>query len=327
MSYHNLREVYIKKLLAAIPANIKPVDYLMDILNISRESVYRRIKCKVPFTYDEMIELSLKLGLSLDEITPLANSNKAIFSHQEYMEDPSHLFLKVLKEHSESISKEVKIDNRISITSTNHLWLIHIVGFENLLKFYYYKWMHQMDVAFLKASYSDMIFPKEIMELSHNISEKMKPLRNSIFIIDKCIFFNIINEIQYYYRRGLLSEDDLLVISKDMERVVYKTEQNILNGTNESGAPRTYYLSSLNIDCNSIYLEYGDNVRSFFYTYGIRPLGTSSKKVCAYHKKWLNSLKKYSVLISASNEEEQMRFFDKQKEYLNMLANGDIIYP
>jgi hypothetical protein len=56
------------KNIAAIPKSIKPRDYLMKKLSISKESAYRRMRNKVPFTFEEVVTISLDLGFSLDEI-------------------------------------------------------------------------------------------------------------------------------------------------------------------------------------------------------------------------------------------------------------------
>lgn len=327
MNNKSSRELYVRKVLDAIPANIKPVDYLMDILNISRESVYRRIKCKVPFTYDEMVKLSSKLSFSIDEVIPLTVNNRAVFSYQEHSNNPLNFFQMVLKGYEESVTIELKAENRMSIAAVNHLWLVHVLGYDNLLKFYYYKWIHQMYMTPLKIDYSNLVIPQQIYDLSHKILEQIRFLKNSVFILDKCVFYNVINELQYYHRRKLIDDNDMQLIKKDIESLITVTENNILNGYNEDGSTRMYYLCSLNIYSNSLYLEYDGNISSFFYEYSIRPMGTTSAEVCVYHKKWLDSLKKFSISVSASNEELQMEFFSKQRVYLDTLGKGDLVYP
>ena len=61
-----------KKLVAIILKNIsenkKPVTYLVNALNISRESAYRRIRGDIPFTVQELVTLAADLKFSIDVI-------------------------------------------------------------------------------------------------------------------------------------------------------------------------------------------------------------------------------------------------------------------
>jgi len=321
------RERFVKKVLDAIPSHLKPVEYLMEILNISSVSVYRRINCKVPFTYDEMVILSSKLGFSSEEIFNSASNDRAVFmiqdrtgaSFQEY-------FLNVLKGYYENLEKETKAENRKAILSMNNVWLIHTLGTDNLLKFIYYKWFLQMSPVSFKCYMEDVHIPASILEQRDKITHQLQVLTNTTFIIDRLVYFNTMQDIQYYYRRKLINKKELLLIAEDLRVLMDYAEKQIVKGT-YSGVTHYFYLSYLNLYSNSIYVECDDSVQSFFYEYNIRPLRTTNKKVCDAHKNWLESLKKDSVLISASNEILQMDFFNKQNKYLNDLIKDKDLIP
>ena len=68
MKNTDTREIVINKILAQIPPSMKPVDYISDILDIGKESAYRRLRGEMSFTLDEVIKLSVELRVSLDEI-------------------------------------------------------------------------------------------------------------------------------------------------------------------------------------------------------------------------------------------------------------------
>ena len=62
----NLNSVLIAIVLDKIPTTIKPVSYLMELLNLSRESAYRRLRGEISFSFEETAKLSTALDFSVD---------------------------------------------------------------------------------------------------------------------------------------------------------------------------------------------------------------------------------------------------------------------
>lgn len=55
MNKDDISQKLISRILISIPDNINPVLYLMDLLDLSRESAYRRIRGEIPFTFWEIL--------------------------------------------------------------------------------------------------------------------------------------------------------------------------------------------------------------------------------------------------------------------------------
>ena len=75
---NNLNKSVLDKILNCIPENIKPVNYLMDILDLGKESAYRRLRGEKALSLEEIHKLSLELRISLDEI--LGKNKKNTFT-------------------------------------------------------------------------------------------------------------------------------------------------------------------------------------------------------------------------------------------------------
>jgi len=325
MDNYKPREVFVKKILATIPSYIKPVDYLMEILKISRVSVYRRLNCLLPFTYDEIAILSSTLNISMDEILHLDAHDKVIFSFRIDRDlSPHDIFLKVLKDYYHNILAENKAKDRRAIIAINSVLLIHVLGSKDMFRFFYYKWLHLSFSTSMIYYLEDVVIPDEILEYKDKIIRELKSLSNTTFILDRHTFLNTIKEIQYYYRRKLINKKELYLLKEELEHIIEYAQQHILKGTH-MGVTHYFFLSHLNIYSNSLYVEYADKFQSFFFEFGIHHIRTMNQGVCDVHKKWLESLKKISVLISTSNESAQMDFFSKQKKYLNNLINDKIL--
>jgi len=321
-------DLLVSVILNSIPGKVKPVPYLMDLLGLSSESVYRRIRGIIPFSFDEVSKLSLTLNFSIDEVVGQAKDKRIFFDLQgSSSSDPKEMYMNMLENYLEHVVAQYKTKKTESVMTMNRLWDIFTVGYDNLFKFYYYKWIHQVHEVPLNYYYSEIVVPPEILNIYKEIKSQMNiiPDMNITFILDREIFLNTIREIRYYYKRKLINDDEMLLIQKDLRAIVEDAERFAQRGTDEFGAKYFYYVSVLDIESNTSYTTFDDiGLESNFWIYSVSPLRIKNAEVCIMHKRWLDSLKKYSTFISQSNEILQADFFGKQHEYINNIMNMDL---
>lgn len=313
MDYKESRNIFVRKILEAIPPEAKPVDYLMDILHLSRVSVYRRINCEVPFTYDEMFILIPALNLSLEEFFGKNKNNKTMFFNGGSESDVCDFFYDILNASYDNFTRISLHSNNEIIISLNHLWLLFTFLHKNLFRFYYYKWIHTCSVSFDTPFY-EIEIPDKLLGMIYKIKNLKPTYKNISFILDRNVFLNAMIEIQYYYRRKLITTDDLRLITDDLRDIINVTykrfrEENMIS----------YYLSFLPLYSNNLYISNDSGLRSVFGEHYIKPQETTDINICVPHKKWLEYMKNYSIMISGSNEALQMDFIRRQREYLDFL--------
>src|SRR5215510_8773831 len=88
------------KILESIPENIKPIEFLTELLNIGKESAYRRMRSEIPFTFEEITKLALELDFSVDEIIG-KNKEERIFLDLQANSSANHeeSFLATIQEY------------------------------------------------------------------------------------------------------------------------------------------------------------------------------------------------------------------------------------
>lgn len=318
----NFNRTVLERVLAKIPVNMKPVNYLMDMLDLGKESAYRRLRGDQAFSFEEIAVLSAELDFSLDEIVQKNNKNTAIFNYVGGSgSEPEEGMLEFLQ-YYESYLNGIGNDRDSKITVTmNHLFYTTILGYDNLFKFTYYRWMHQMKEVPLNYQYADIAIDSRILAVRNRILGKEHLLKNVSYIIDKNLFLNMIKEIQYFFRRGLISVDELEMIKKDFFAFMADMEKTLNRGIDSNGNISEIYLSVLNIDNNTVYAtSNGKTESSFWLSYG-HPIRTTNTEITTRHKYWIDSLKKYATVISRSNELVQADFFNQQREYISKIAD------
>jgi len=311
------------KILSYIPSRVKSIDYLMETLNISRESVYRRIRGDISFTFDEIAKLSVELGFSVDELIMQDAPSHIFFDlHVSKSQDPSEAYITQFHRYFQNILDLPDAKGIESTMITNIIPLEFIVLFNNLFKFAYYRKMHQFQESSLKYFYSNVALPEDLLYLQHISVERLKRAHNFTYIIDSNIFLNLIREIQYYYKRRLINDSEFDRFREELTGLIDMMESVAQTGFCNSNAKSAFYLSSLNIESGSRYAEINGTAQSQFFIDAIEPLTISNPNVCAIHKKWLDSMRKYSTLISMSNEILQVKYFNKQRSYIEELSEN-----
>jgi hypothetical protein len=324
-----LNEELIQKITECIPPNIKPIDYLMDILSISRESAYRRMRGDIAFTFNEIAKLASTLNFTVDNIIGVHSEERCFFDLKtDKSLSPAKDFLLIFKDYAKCLEQICNDPDTEAIASLNRFSLFFLAPYDHLFKFYYYKWIHQTYNVPVSLLFAETVISPEVKEVRRHFQTLVKSFNHCSFIFDRNIFLTLVREIQYYNSRGLISKDEVLVMQQELTELLAYLKLLIHKGSNESGYVYNFYLSLLNIDINTSYasLKGGTDSISQYWMYAASPVLIKNQEICQLNKKWLESMKKMSVLITQSNETLQLEFINKQNEYINTITNHLLYY-
>lgn len=317
----NLNEIVLEKIQHLIPKNLKPVTFFMDVLNLGKESAYRRLRGEKTLSFEEVHKLSLELNFSMDEITGNNKSDAIMFTHINTPGNtPDKNLLDFFRYYEMYLNRLNKTENAEIICTMNHLLITMLVGYDDLFKFIYYRWMHQMTEAPLNFLYSDLVIPAEIKELCNRIVVLHRGIRKLSFIIDNSLNLNLIKEMQYFYVRGLLNEAELNILKEQYLSYLDDTETTVKKGIDLHGTLFEIYLSVLTVNSTTSYAAWDTHEESAFWHHYGYPIFTRNRSITSKHRLWIDSLKKYSSLISQSNELLQADFFNRQRSFVNDMA-------
>ncbi|GAB6011886.1 helix-turn-helix domain-containing protein [Viscerimonas tarda] len=322
MDNNNLNEKIVSKILNSIPSNIKPINYLMDMLDMGRESAYRRMRGEISFNIEEIAKLSVELGFSIDELLKESKGNHVLFDLPiDRHDDTSKAFMVMLQQYRDQLIHRIEAKDAEALMTLNLIPATFTSFFDNLFKYSYYRWVHQTNESSLSYRLSDVVLPTEITDLQKEIRENIRKTNKSVYILDPNMFVNTIRGIQYYYRRKLINEEELRLLKKDLLALVDLLEKLMQTGVLEPKAKFFFYLSSVSIEANSTYSRYDNHCLSHFQIYLTNPIVVHNSELCVIHRNWLESLKKYSTLITRSQEILQIRFLNQQRIYIENLEN------
>jgi hypothetical protein len=317
----NKNKILATRVVSSIPKHLKAVVFIMETLQLSKESVYRRIRGEVAFTFDEVITLASALGISVDEIVGKNMTNSAVFSiTDQTTSTPQVAFETMLSSYIDTMTQNSQAASRDGVVSVNRLMPLFHTHNKALFRFFYYRWMHQMQNTPINFRYSDAKVPDSVLALCDKVSEMRARQTNSTIIAHENLYINTFQEIEYFYKRNLISSEDMEEIKDDLREVIDQMEALAARGITRNGANVSLFLSEFEIDFISILVNRDNTLYSYFWIGFANMMSTRNPALCANHKLWLDSIKKYATSITCSNQMLQAKFFNKQRKNLDLLG-------
>src|SRR5215831_2309168 len=196
-----------------MPANLSLVDEIADVLEISNDSAYRRIRGEKEISFEEIQKLSNRFKISIDQILNLKNDSMLFsgnFIHPDRFD-----FLKYLDDQYINLSYIEGFREKV------------VINFSKDIPFFYY-YMFPEIAAFKSFAFMRTLlrFPAaqskfSLKEIQHVFFEKVKKIAQVVCRIPFIEIMNVENilttlrQIEYYKDTGVFA-------TKEEVELIYK---------------------------------------------------------------------------------------------------------
>ncbi|MGI8581118.1 MAG: helix-turn-helix domain-containing protein [Chitinophagaceae bacterium] len=139
MESNGSQQVFFQHIKTQLPPHLSMVDEVAEVLNISNDSAYRRIRGEKPIDLEEIKKLCLYFKISLDQILHL-DSNSFIFSGK-LMNPQSFTMELYLEDLLNQIMMIHSYENKELYYLPKDIPIFHHFNFPELTGFKYFFWM------------------------------------------------------------------------------------------------------------------------------------------------------------------------------------------
>ena len=302
-----------------LPSKDNLANALMDILYIGKEAIYRRLRGEVPFTLAEAAVISRKLGISLDKMIGVSFRDNAVFDMNIVSsEKPFEAYYSILEKQVD-LFRSVKEDETSEIgTSSNIIPQTLSLKYNMLSKFRLFKWMYQNENIKCKH-FEEMEIPQKMVEKQKEYSDLVSHIHSVDYIWDNMIFSHLVNDIQYFCSIHLITDEDKDLLKEELFLLIDEMEELSARGKSKAGNDVKIYISNINFEATYSYLDTSSTQLSLIRIYSINSITTQDQEMFRGLKEWIQSLKKFSTLISESGEMQRIQFFKQQREIVSIL--------
>lgn len=309
-----IQQVFLQKLKEVLPSNISLADEISEVLGVSADSAYRRLRGETDLAIDEVYALSKKYNISVDGI--FSNLNDTVTFAYTKLTDSSENFEKYLGKVYNQLKVLNSFQNKRMFYVAEELPIFYSFFGRKLIEFKLFYWQRSvLNVADYQGKKFEYGFvPERLVSMAANCMEEYKTIPSLEIWTDETIF-TVIRQIEFYWNSGVFkNKEDVLEIFKDVNAMIDYIEQCAETGRkNISDKEETFqfYASDVVLGTNCIYLQTGDSRYAYISFNSFNSLNTNNSEFCEETEHWVKNLVKKSTLISVVAEKQRFQFFNK----------------
>lgn len=327
---HIIQQRFLQKLKEIIPPNYSLVDELADLLQISTDSAYRRIRGETAVSMDEVVKLCLHYKIPLGLLG--ADQTDGVTFNYKLVSDDTASFRSYLAKLFADLQKIRSADNKQVIYGAADVPLFHHFNYPEQAAFKVFYWLNSVsNLPTLEGKkFSLSIIPEDILELGKQVFEVYRDIP-SIEIWTEESANSTIKQIDYYWEAGLFErqEDAVLVVEqlsemmKDIQQMAKQGSKNLTTtpSKKKDGERDNFqlYYSEIQIGNNNILVKVGDTKVNYLRHQTFNYMYTTNTKFCNDTEAWLSNMIRKSILISDVSERLRYQFFRKIQKRVDQL--------
>lgn len=312
-----------------LAGHVSLVDEVAEILEISNDSAYRRIRGEKPISLHEVQKLAKTFHLSVDDLTGTRTDTVTFMT--SFLDGQRYSFADWMKN-----LLQFTLDARCNeatevIFILNELNIFHIIQFPEVCAFKLFFWQKSnLDFPdFREARFSANQPAEEILKLSKEIADHFVKIKTIEFTTKECLN-SYLKQVLYYSEAGYFnSKDDALKVCESLlELVNHQQKQAELGykypfGSSPGGIEGNFrlYHNDIILADNTIIVKSGESGVTFLTTNAINLMQTHNRAFYEYNYRWGMNLLSKSVPISGTAEKERNRFFLILREQISRVAD------
>lgn len=313
---------FFKHIKTLFPEQVSLVDEISDILQISNDSVYRRIRGEKDLSLEEIRKICSALKISLDEYLQVRSSN-ILFTCKYLRQDTFH-FRTYLSEMLETFRLFKKFKEREMVYLTKDYPIYHYFMFPEIASFKYFFWMktYLNFPEYHKIKFSIGHLMDDIQEIGMEIARLYTEIR-SVEIHNPDNILTTLRQIEYYKESNFFeSVDDIDKVYTSLNQMIDHMEEQAALGKkffknttpNTSSVPIDIYVTDFFIGDNTQLVTLDGHMRCYKVHNGINYMTTTDRTYCSYTKQFMDTVISKSAYISFVGEKERTRFFNMIRE-------------
>jgi len=220
MAVEKLQEYLFQRIKEKLPVETSLADVVSELLHVSNDSAYRRIRGETPLVLEEAKLLCEAFNLSLDQALN-SKENSVVFTAFSVNND-QYTFKSYLKDILHNLKLVSSFGQKELIYLTKDFSIFHNFLSRPLFAFRYFFWMKSImqhpDFVLLKFSMD--ILSKDIEDIGEQIIRTYNAIPSTEIWNTECVN-STISQIEYYREAGYFSS------TSDIEKI-YSSLRNVI---------------------------------------------------------------------------------------------------
>lgn len=308
---NSIQSVFLEQIRQSLPRNLSFADELAEVLNVSRDSVYRRIRGETVLSLEEVQKLCNQYKVSLDS---LLSPSSEIISFNKRSIDPvsftlEHWLMSILN----NLEMIDSFPDKEVIYSAKDIPISYYFKFPGLALFKMFFWMksYQRHPKYEKLPYEPELVSRQLLAVGKKLWDKYAEIPCSEIWSDET--FNVtIRQVEFYFENGFITLKQARALLEEYIVMINDIRNSAAEGIKKEGSGTfLLYKNDFVISDTTFLFKMGDK-RMAFITYNtMNILATAQESFCRETEDYLTNIINKSTLISTTGERERNKFFNQ----------------
>jgi len=323
-NFDKMQKKFISYLKAKSEKSTSFVDEIADILDIGYDAAYRRINLKTNLSLEETVKLAKHYKVSLNKLFEVGSNRTILAEISPELHNEANLEQYFIASRN-NVYPLTKLKNASIVYSAKDIPLFHTLKDSYLSRYKIYVWLKDVDVNFTKdkTSFDDYInrIPQSLLDTAFDLGRIYKNI-NITEIWNASTINGTLQQVQYYFESGLLSQDLASKICDDIADVIKLVEdQAIQQSISGSDNKATYnlYMNEIHTMSNTIMVKI-PNKKVFFTPFTVLSyFKIEHQPTCEIMNEFFEKQMRSSKLLINAGEKDRNLFFSKMLQKTNSL--------
>lgn len=331
MNSANVQVQFFQRLKSQLPPHIAMVDEVAELLSISNDSAYRRIRGEKPIDLEELHKLCVHFKISMDQLLHL-QSNAFIFNGNlnDFASDNFENYLDNVKQQLLMVNSFEQKHIYFLMKDIPYFYHFQI---PELAAFKFFFWMksilHYENLKGTRFNQKDPQYDKY-----HKTAKEIINLYNKIPVTEiwnEEILNSTLRQIDFYHEAGSFnSTEDVIQMYEKVIQLVNHIERqaelgvkfNLGSEPTANSAPYRLFVNELILGDNTFMAELDTNKITFLNHSVLYFVATSDERFNHAMYDNMQNLMKKSTMISTVGEKERVRFFNHLRKDIQVRINA-----
>ena len=318
--HKGLQQKLLEAILIRYTKKSEAVEDLSEMLRLTKDAVYRRLRGDTVLAPDEIAELARSFNISLDALV-FEQSNTVFFTYNAFSTGAANF-----DDYLAGFLKELEMAEALPLSkfyyASAELPLFDILFFPELISFKLYIWGRTvLDFEYLQdVKFQFNLIPPHIMQVTQKMLDVYIKL-SSKELWSQNILDNTLNQIEYHVGAGSFKDDkDILILYDKLDELITHMQKMAryghkfpLNADPEGAVGGNFHLyHNEMVHTNNTILAGNEEGQVLFTTLG-NPnfLRSTDNDICNYIENWFKRLISKSNSISKHDERTREWFFNR----------------
>lgn len=298
-----------------VPQNVSLPMELSQLLGISPDSAYRRLRCETAFSLDETVVVCRHFEVPLESLNELVASIVS-FRFNPLGKDRTE-FLGYLKNFLGQISTIAHFEDREVFYAAEDIPLFHLYSLKRLTSFKFFYWQKTiLSFELLQnQKFSEEVGDNEMIEMAQKAAQFYAEVPSTEIWTEETIS-STLKQIKFYWEAGMFENmDQALLLLEELRLLVRNLHRQcdlglkIRPGGAVTSTPFVCYHSDLMIGNNCVLVKTNGKNTSFLGYNTFNFMSTGNRNFNSQNQQWMENLISKSTQISSTAEKLRNQFF------------------